>query len=78
MFLKFKLFTKGRPSLPIILGSAPFSNSSNTISGLSATVNDVTHPDVINRLGEVLYVQTIKPITRLPDQTEDFKIVLDF
>ena len=51
---------------------------SNTISGLSATVNDVTHPDVINRLGEVLYVQTIKPITRLPDQTEDFKIVLDF
>ena len=51
---------------------------SNTISGLSATVNDVTHPDVINRLGEVLYVQTIKPITRLTDQTEDFKIVLDF
>lgn len=51
---------------------------SNTISGLSATVNNVTHPDVINRLGEVLYIQTIKPITRLPDQTEDFKIVLDF
>jgi len=52
----------------------------NTTSSFSPTIdgNGVLASDMINKSGELLYVQNVKPVTRDKEQIEDIKIVLDF
>ena len=50
----------------------------NTTTTFSPTVGKVFESDMINTSGELLYVQSIRPVTRVTGQTEDIKIILDF
>ena len=56
--------------------------SVDTIIGANSTasrfVNSVENPEMIKNTGQMLYIDNIEPITRDPDQTEDFKIVVEF
>ena len=50
----------------------------NSTSTFSPIVSAVNTSDMINSSGDLLYVQTIRPVTRTTGQTEDIKIILDF
>lgn len=50
----------------------------NTTIAFRPTVSTISNTDMINNSGELLYVQTIRPVTRTLGQTEDIKIILDF
>lgn len=47
-------------------------------SGAVATVVNKYSPEIIFGSGSVLFVENIEPITRQDDQTETFKIILEF
>lgn len=47
-------------------------------SGAVATVTDKYSPELVYGSGTVLYLENFDPITRQADQTETFKIVLEF
>lgn len=47
-------------------------------SGAARFVSFVTYSDMKSYSGKLLYIDNISPITRTIDQTEDFKIVLNF
>lgn len=47
-------------------------------SGASRFVGSVTNPDMQKYSGKLLYIDNISPITRTVDQTEDYKIILNF
>ena len=51
-------------------------NGSN--SAATGFVDSVTTPDLEPRSGKILYIDNISPISRDPDQNEDFKIVFKF
>jgi len=38
----------------------------------------LTDPDILRGSGEIIYIDNRSPITRATDQTEDFKIILEF
>jgi hypothetical protein len=50
----------------------------NTSVAFEPIVSEVNLSDMINNSGDLLYVQTIRPVTRTAGQTEDIKIILDF
>jgi hypothetical protein len=50
----------------------------NTSVSFQPIVSEVNSSDMINRSGDLLYVQTVRPVTRAAGQTEDIKIILDF
>lgn len=50
--------------------------SANTDSYCSTS--EVFEPELVHRSGEILYMETINPVTRLPNQRETFKIILEF
>ena len=50
----------------------------NTSVAFEPIVSEVNASDMINNSGDLLYVQTIRPVTRTAGQTEDIKIILDF
>lgn len=50
----------------------------NTTVAYTPIVSEVNGSDMINNSGDLLYVQTIRPVTRTAGQTEDIKIILDF
>lgn len=54
--------------------------SGNTTTTFQPTINGngVLASDMINKSGELIYVQNVKPVTRSLDQIEDIKLVLDF
>ena len=43
-----------------------------------ATIEAIRGPEANTFSGEILYVENVEPVTRNVDQTEDFKIILDF
>ena len=47
-------------------------------SGAVASVTTKYTPELVYGTGTVLYLENVDPITRQPDQTETFKIVLEF
>lgn len=47
-------------------------------SGAVATVINKYSPELVFGSGTVLYIENVEPITRQPDQTETFKIILEF
>jgi hypothetical protein len=61
--------TVGTPLSDVLTG-----NTSTT----SRVVESVTNKDLLDYSGYLLYVDYIQPITRSIDQTEDYKIVLNF
>ena len=46
-------------------------------TGAIAT-DGLTDPDILRGSGEIIYIDNRSPITRATDQTEDFKIILEF
>lgn len=61
--------TKGIITSELVIGA----NSS-----ASRFVGSVTNPDMEAYTGKLLYIDNISPITRTIDQTEDFKLILNF
>lgn len=47
-------------------------------SGAARFISSVTTPDMRKYSGKLLYIDNISPVTRTIDQTEDFKIILNF
>jgi hypothetical protein len=47
-------------------------------TGAVATILNKNSPEVIFGSGSVLYIENVEPITRQDDQTETFKIILEF
>ncbi len=47
-------------------------------SGGARFISSITNPDMEKYSGKLLYIDNISPITRTIDQTEDFKIILNF
>lgn len=47
-------------------------------SGAVATIINKYSPELVFGSGTVLYIENVEPITRQPDQTETFKIILEF
>lgn len=56
----------------------PLKNIYGANSESSASTSTVYEPEVIHRSGEILYLETISPVKRLPTQSETFKIILEF
>lgn len=52
-------------------------NTTTSFTPAIAT-NGVLASEMINRSGDVLYVQNVKPVTRSVEQIEDIKLVIDF
>ena len=56
--------------------------SADTLYGANSTaskfVSSVTYPDLAKYTGRLLYLDNILPIQRAPDQTEDFRIIMEF
>lgn len=44
----------------------------------SIAVDGLTDSDIVRGSGEIIYIDNRSPITRATDQTEDFKIILEF
>jgi hypothetical protein len=61
--------TVGTPLSDVLTGNT---------SATSRVVESVTNKDLLDYSGYLLYVDYIQPITRSIDQTEDYKIVLNF
>lgn len=57
-------------------------NTANDVLGLSsgavATILNKYSPELVFGSGTVLYLENVEPITRQSDQTETFKIILEF
>lgn len=47
-------------------------------SGSVFALNNKYYPEIVYGTGEILYVENIDPVTRLSDQTETFKLILEF
>lgn len=63
--------TKGTLSAELVFGE-----TSGAARFLSST--SITNPDLQPYTGKLLYIDNVKPISRTIDQTEDFKIILNF
>lgn len=61
--------TKGSPSFQSLVG---------TTYSTTRTVTDIQRGRLEPHTGKIMYVDNIKPITRSPDQTESFKILVKF
>lgn len=60
---------EGTPTSELVIGAT---------SGAARFVSSVTYPDMERYSGKLLYIDNISPVSRTVDQTEDFKIVLNF
>lgn len=61
--------TRGLPTSQLVLGAT---------SGAGRFLSSVTYPDMQPYSGNLLYIDNVTPISRTSDQTEDFKIILNF
>lgn len=52
-------------------------NGGTPIAG-SIAADGLTDPEIVRGSGEIIYIDNRSPITRSTDQTEDFKIILEF
>ena len=61
-------------------GSRPtFQDGESIIIGSeTVTINTVSEPDIVRGSGEIIYIDNRNTISRAQDQTEDFKIILEF
>jgi len=61
-------------------GSRPsFVDGESIIIGSeTVTINTVSEPDIVRGSGEIIYIDNRNTISRAQDQTEDFKIILEF
>ena len=57
--------------------SISIENGGSSISG-SIAADGLTDPEIVRGSGEIIYIDNRSPITRSTDQTEDFKIILEF
>lgn len=48
------------------------------IGSETVTINTVSEPDIVRGSGEIIYIDNRNTISRAQDQTEDFKIILEF
>jgi hypothetical protein len=47
-------------------------------SGATAQINSVNNPELVFASGKVLYIENVESFTRAIDQTETFKLILEF
>lgn len=61
-------------------GSRPTFQDGETIliGSETVTINTVSEPDIVRGSGEIIYIDNRNTISRAQDQTEDFKIILEF
>ena len=61
-------------------GSRPLFQDGETIiiGSETVTINTVSEPDIVRGSGEIIYIDNRNTISRAQDQTEDFKIILEF
>jgi hypothetical protein len=61
-------------------GSRPLfvDGESINIGSETVTINTVSEPDIVRGSGEIIYIDNRNTISRAADQTEDFKIILEF
>ena len=50
----------------------------NIATGETVTVDTVSAPEIVRGSGEIIYIDNRNTISRAQDQTEDFKIILEF
>ena len=48
------------------------------IGSETVTINTVSEPEIVRGSGEIIYIDNRNTISRAQDQTEDFKIILEF
>ncbi len=63
------------PHVPFTKDDIVLEQSSNTALG---TIELIKGPEANTCSGEVIYTESVQPVTRTPEQTEDIKIILDF
>tara|TARA_Y100000004_G_scaffold197349_1_gene271323 strand:+ start:2953 stop:5193 length:2241 start_codon:yes stop_codon:yes gene_type:complete len=61
-----------------VLGGFTTGSTLETAPSVSITVNKVIEPEVVLGSGELLYIQNIRPVERIREQEEEFKILLGF
>jgi len=54
----------------------------NSITGQTSEsvfrLNNKYYPEIVYGTGEIIYIENIDPVTRAPEQTETFKLILEF
>ena len=59
--------------------SGTFNGSGSITAGsISSTVTGITNPTLATTVGDVLYIENRKAITRYPDQIEDVKVIIQY
>ena len=61
-----------------VLGGFTTGSTLETAPSVAITVNKVIEPEVVLGSGELLYIQNIRPVERIREQEEEFKILLGF
>lgn len=66
--------------IPFALGEVITITSSGVSSSASISVDtgSISPPEIIRGTGEIIYIDNRNPISRASDQSEDFKIILEF
>ena len=64
--------------LTSITGSFSAADSVSSGGSVSSTVSAVSYPKLERLIGDVLYIENRKPITRYPDQVEDIKVIIKY
>ena len=63
------------PHIPFTKDDVVLEKSSDTALG---TIEFIKGPEANTGSGEIIYTESVQPVSRTPDQTEDIKIILDF
>jgi len=63
--------------IPFALGEQ-ITIGENLNSSISSDPGSISQPDITRGSGEIIYIDNRNPITRASDQSEDFKIILEF
>ena len=63
------------PHIPFTKDDVVLEKGNDTALG---TIEFIKGPEANTCSGEVIYTESVQPVSRTPDQTEDIKIILDF
>ena len=70
--------TTGDLYLTNVVGQFNTGSTLDTVASSGIVVTNVSEPEVVLGSGEVLYIQNIRPVERIREQEEEFRIVLGF
>ncbi len=64
--------------IPFELGDSIIIDGTNLTSSISTNSGSISQPEITRGSGEIIYIDNRNAITRASDQSEDFKIILEF